>query len=187
MAGDLRERLRARIREVCYREAEEPIFRLRSGRMSRYYVDLKALALNPEDLWDLSGLLLAALREHGLPDGVGGRTLGADPLAYGVALRSLREPPVLRPFVVRKEPKAHGTQKWVEGQLPEGSRVVILEDVATTGGSAWEASKRVKEIGWRVLYVLAVVDREEGARQFLEEKGLPFYALFRLSEIRCSS
>jgi len=116
-------------------------------------------------------------------DAVGGLTLGADPIAYAICHTSADSANPLRSFTVRKEPKAHGTGKQVEGPLRAGDRVVIVEDVITTGGSAAKAVEAVRREGATPVAVLALVDREEGGRAQLEALGLPVHALTIASEI----
>jgi orotate phosphoribosyltransferase len=114
---------------------------------------------------------------------VGGLTLGADPVSYAIAYASQLAGTPVRAFTVRKEAKAHGTGKVIEGAFDPADRVVVIEDVITTGGSALRAVASVRTAGATVLGVLAVVDREEGGREALEAAGLQVAALARASEI----
>ncbi|MEN3039772.1 MAG: orotate phosphoribosyltransferase, partial [Candidatus Kryptonium sp.] len=164
------------------RVSEQPIFKLSSGKLSRFYVDLKQITFEPENLYLLAKELYRALKEF-RPDGVGGLTLGADPIAYAVSMVSLLEGEPIKPFVVRKEPKAHGTGRQVEGLLKPEDRVVVLEDVMTTGTSALKAVQACKREGYSVLCVYTVVDREEGGRERLQEEGVEVYSLYKLSEL----
>lgn len=174
--------LKRRIRERCLRVSDCEEFRLASGRMSRYYIDLKEVTLDPEGLGLLGEALYEAVAAEA-PDAAGGLTLGADPLAYALALESARRGKIIRPFVVRKEPKSHGTEKWIEGHVKAGNRVVILEDVATTGGSSLKAAQAARDAGLMVLRVLPVVDRMEGARQAIEGAGFNFQPLFTIQDL----
>lgn len=179
------EELHKIIRSRCFREAEHEVFVLASGRRSRYYIDLKQAMFHPPSLAVLADKILEHLQsEKPFPDGVGGLTLGADPLAYSVSLAAHLKGILLLPFVVRKAPKEHGTKRVVEGLVRAGQGVVVLEDVATTGHSAETAVIRCREAGMEVLYVLAVVDREEGARERLARLGVPLHWLITLSELR---
>jgi orotate phosphoribosyltransferase len=134
---------------------------------------------------DLIGRLgLEAVRQRGwAPDAVGGLTLGADPVAYAVARASCESPPSVSAFTVRKATKAHGAGRRIEGCFEPGAKVVVVEDVITTGGSALEAVRVVQEEGGSVLGVLAVVDRDEGGRAALEEAGLEVETLVAVHEI----
>ncbi|MDM7266239.1 MAG: orotate phosphoribosyltransferase, partial [Aquificaceae bacterium] len=161
--------------------AEEPIFKLSSGRLSRYYIDLKQITFDPESLYTLGRVMYESIKDL-RPDGVGGLTLGADPIAYSVAMISYLEGSPIKPFVVRKEPKAHGMGKQVEGLLKAGDRVVILEDVITTGASALKAVEACRKEGYEIICVYAVVDREEDGKKNLEGEGVKVYSLFKVSE-----
>jgi orotate phosphoribosyltransferase len=121
---------------------------------------------------------LAAIRAAGwAPDAIGGLTMGADPVAYAVAATSAGSPPVIDAFSVRKEAKAHGTGRAIEGNFREGAKVVVVEDVITSGGSAEKAIGAVRDAGGIVLGVLAVVDRLQGGRAYLEGLGHTVVAL----------
>lgn len=133
---------------------------------------------------------LAALRATGWHiDSVGGLTLGADPVSYAIAHASALAAeagdtrPMLRAFTVRKEAKQHGTGKVVEGPFASGDKVVVVEDVITTGGSALRATESIRAAGGEVIGVLALVDREEGGREAIEAAGLTVLALVRAGEL----
>lgn len=179
----LRGELLALLREKSY---EERPVTLASGKQSNFYVDGKQTSLHPRGAYLIGKLFLERLAVFGAVDAVGGPTLGADPLSTATSLVSGLEGPGLPAFIVRKEPKGHGTQRWVEGQknLAPGARVVILEDVVTTGGSSLKAVENVESEGYRVLGVLTLVDREEGGREALEARGYRFEALFTKGDVR---
>jgi orotate phosphoribosyltransferase len=159
-------------------------FVLASGARSRFYVDARTTTTHAEGQALLGRLGLEAIRAAGLaPDAVGGLTMGADPVAYAIAHASWVAGDPVNAFTVRKEPKAHGTGKRVEGCFAAGDRVVVVEDVITTGGSALKAVQAVEAEGGTVLAVLAVVDREEGGREAIGAAGYPVHALFRVSEL----
>lgn len=140
--------------------------------------------MSPDGLALIGPLALSALHATGWAvEAVGGLTLGADPMSYAIAYASALAGSPIRAFTVRKEAKAHGTGRLIEGPFREGDRVAIVEDVITTGGSALRATQAVREAGGRVTGVIALVDREEGGRQALEGAGLPVIALARASEI----
>ena len=140
--------------------------------------------MSPEGLALIGPLALAALDDAGwFVQSVGGLTLGADPVSYAIAYASaLRGTPV-RAFTVRKEAKAHGTGRLIEGPFREGDRVAVIEDVITTGGSALRAMASLRAAGGIVAGVLTLVDREEGGREAIEAEGVPVRALARASEI----
>ncbi len=140
--------------------------------------------MSPDGLALIGPLALSVLDAAGWAvDAVGGLTLGADPMSYAIAYASALAGAPVRAFTVRKEAKAHGTGRLIEGPFREGDRVAIIEDVITTGGSALRAAQAVRDAGGEVTGVLALVDREEGGRQALEGAGLPVIALARASEI----
>jgi len=154
---------------------------LASGKESDFYIDCKRTALTAEGhvligrcLFDRVRRLTPRVR------GVGGLTLGADPLASAIALTSFLEHEPIDSFIVRKEPKGHGTGQWIEGRktIPDGSRVAVLEDVVTTGGSALKAIERCRAEKLEVVACFALVDRREGGREAIEATGVPLDALF---------
>jgi orotate phosphoribosyltransferase len=169
---------------LAARSARRGSFTLASGRHSDLYIDARLTTMSPDGLATIGPLALAALREAGWqPDAVGGLTLGADPVSYAIAHASALAGTPIRAFTVRKEAKSHGTGKLVEGPFQSGDRVVIVEDVITTGGSALRAAEVVRAAGGDVRGVLSVVDREEGGREALNAAGFPVIALARASEI----
>jgi len=154
---------------------------LASGKESDFYVDCKRTALTAEGHVLVGRLLFERVRRlRPLVRGVGGLTLGADPLASAVALTSFLEGEPVDAFIVRKEPKGHGTGQWIEGRrtIPDGSRVAVLEDVITTGGSALKAIERCRAERLEVAGCFALVDRMEGGREAIEAQGVPVDALF---------
>jgi orotate phosphoribosyltransferase len=181
--AQMRNELLALLREKSY---EERPVTLVSGRKSNFYVDGKQTSLHPRGAYLIGRLFWERLEAFGPVDAVGGPTLGADPLTTATSLVSGLEGVGVPGFIVRKEPKGHGTQSWIEGKrnLEPGARVVILEDVVTTGGSSLTAVKRVEGEGYRVLGVLALVDRQEGGREALEGSGYRFEALFTKADVR---
>ncbi len=158
---------------------------LASGRTSNFYVDCKDTALSAEGHLLIGRLLFAAIRSYELSagqkvSGVGGLTLGADPIASAVSLTSALAGAPIPAFIVRKEPKGHGTETWLEGgkNLAPGSTLVVVEDVITTGGSALKAVHRVREAGFVVPLCLALVDRLEGGREAIEREKLDVISLY---------
>jgi orotate phosphoribosyltransferase len=154
---------------------------LASGRESDFYVDCKRTTLTAEGHVLVGRLLFDRVRRISpLPRGVGGLTLGADPIASAVAMTSFLEGQPVDALIVRKEPKGHGTGQWIEGRrtVPDGSRVVVIEDVVTTGGSALKAIERCRAETLVPVACLALVDRMEGGREAIEAQGVPLQALF---------
>lgn len=140
--------------------------------------------MSPDGLALIGPLALAALRDvDWRVQAVGGLTLGADPISYAIAYASAETASPLRAFTVRKEAKAHGTGRLIEGPFHAGDRVAVIEDVITTGGSALRAVEAIRAAGGTVAGVLALVDREEGGRDTLVSAGLPVVALARASDI----
>jgi orotate phosphoribosyltransferase len=172
------------IRLLAERSVKRGHFVLASGRESSYYVDARLTTMSPEGLTTIGPLALEAIRARGWRvDAVGGLTLGADPVAYAVALASVAAPPLVRAFTVRKEAKQHGTGRQIEGPVTAGDHVVVIEDVITTGGSAQRAAEAISSAGGHVSGILALVDREEGGRAVLERAGFDVHALTSISEI----
>lgn len=154
---------------------------LSSGRESDFYIDCKKTVLTAEGHWLVGRLLFAEIhRRAPSVRGVGGLTLGADPLVSAVSLVSHLARRPLAAFIVRKEPKGHGTGQWLEGRdaFDAGDEVAILEDVVTTGGSALKAAERARAEGLSPVAVFALVDRSEGGREAIEAAGLTVHSLF---------
>ncbi|HYY51459.1 MAG TPA: orotate phosphoribosyltransferase [Myxococcales bacterium] len=158
---------------------------LSSGRESDFYIDTKQASLTAEGHYLVGRLVLAEIRAHFHgAQAVGGMTMGADPIASAVSLTSWLQASPLPAFYVRKEPKGHGTNQWVEGKkgLPSPAQVVVVEDVVTTGASTLKAIERCRSEGLHVLGVVALVDREEGGREAVEKAGVELRSLFRRSD-----
>jgi len=169
---------------LARRSARRGQFTLASGRTSTLYIDARLTTMSPEGLALIGPLGLSAIRDAGwAPDAVGGLTLGADPVSYAISYASASAPPAVRAFTVRKEAKAHGTGRLIEGPFEAGDRVAIVEDVITTGGSALRAASAVDAAGGTVVGVLALVDREEGGREAIEAAGYAVRALAPASAI----
>jgi len=169
---------------LATRSARKGHFVLASGKTSNLYIDARLTTMSPEGLVLIGELgTHAVIRTFGNVDSVGGLTLGADPIAYAISYHSATTPHPMRAFTVRKEAKAHGTGRVVEGPFRRGDHVVVIEDVITTGGSALRAVAALRAAGAQVVGVLALVDREEGGRQTLEMEGLKVIALTTATEI----
>jgi orotate phosphoribosyltransferase len=176
------QKLKTLIKERSLKVSEKPVFKLSSGKLSRFYVDLKQVTFDPEGAYIVGRLMYELLRDFS-PDGAGGLTLGADPIAYGVSFVSYLEGNPIKPFVVRKEPKAYGMGRQVEGLLRPGDRVAVLEDVITTGSSSLKAVQACRREGYHVVGVFAIVDRQEGGSENLKGEGVEVYSLFKIAEL----
>jgi len=172
------------VRFLASRSARRGNFTLASGRQSTLYIDARLTTMSPEGQRLIGTLGLRAIKDaNWTPDAVGGLTLGADPIAYAICHTSADDKRPLRAFTVRKEPKGHGTAKQVEGPVSSGDRVVVVEDVITTGGSASKAVEVLKREGMIPVGILALVDRQEGGRETLEQLGLTVVSLTTAAEI----
>lgn len=172
-------RLRNWLLEKGFRYSPEAPFTLASGGKSPYYFDCRPVFAHPEARALVGWLILDRIRTLQV-DAVGGMATGAIPLALAVSDAGYREGRVIQTFYVRKQTKAHGTQKAVEGDLQPGQRVVVVEDVITTGGSTLEALRTVRALGVEILGVVAVIDRQEaGGRERILGEGIPFEALYQ--------
>lgn len=176
---------RARLLDLlATRSARRGSFTLASGRQSDLYIDCRPTTMHPEGLAAIGPLGLHAIGERGwTPGSIGGLTLGADPVSYAIAYASQLAGIPVRAFTVRKEAKTHGTGKVIEGAFESGDRVVVIEDVITTGGSALRAAEAVRAAGGTVVGVLAVVDRSEGGHEAIEATGLEVESLVTAAEI----
>jgi orotate phosphoribosyltransferase len=165
-------------RLLLERSVQRGHFVLASGRTSNVYIDCRLTTMSAAGLTLIGPLGLTAMREQGwAPQGVGGLTMGADPVAYAIAAASASRAPAVDAFSVRKEAKDHGTGRRVEGNFKAGDPVVVVEDVITSGGSALKAIDAIKQEGGVILGVLAVVDREEGGRATIEAAGYDVVSL----------
>jgi orotate phosphoribosyltransferase len=176
---DRRQLLLELLAERAYRHGH---FTLASGRTSNHYVNCKPVSLSGVGLALLGSMMLEQVEEEAVA--VAGLTLGADPLVSAVALQAALEGRPLDALIVRKEAKGHGTGAWLEGPLPGGGAcITVLEDVVTTGGSALKAVLQLREAGYRVERVVAIVDRQEGGAEAMAAAGLDLRSLFLLEEV----
>jgi len=176
---------RERLLEILRRKAvQRGSFRLASGAMSDYYIDCRLVTLDPEGA-SLLGEIFSDLAISLGATAVAGLTLGADPLVVAAGLTAYQRKKPLKMALVRKEPKSHGQKRRIEGpSFDQKDRVLILEDVATTGASALTAVDAVKdEFNCEIVAVVAVVNRNEGAKQAIEGRGIKFIALFEKEEL----
>jgi orotate phosphoribosyltransferase len=177
------ERLRLMIFKLSYREGT---FRLTSGKESDFYIDCKQTTLSAEGAYLCGKLLYNRILQSGTSiSGVGGMTMGADPLVTAVSVVSFIEGKPIPAFIIRKEAKGHGTGSWIEGKsnIPLGSKVALVEDVVTTGGTLIKAIERTEEEGYKVAQVLTIVDREEGGEKALSNAGYELSSLFTRGDI----
>lgn len=158
-------------------------FVLASGQTASFYLDCRKLTLTGEGANLIAAGIIAEL-EKDWPDAVGGMAIGADPITAAVVTCAWQRQRILRGFIVRKEPKAHGTGKQVEGPVAAGDRVVILEDVVTSGGSSIRAIEYARAFGLIVDRVLAIVDRQQGAAKRFAEIGVTLHPLVKLSDLK---
>lgn len=177
-----REKLKAIILELSY---EKRLVTLASGRQSDFYFDGKQTTLHSEGGWLVGKLFYEAIKDVEGVQAVGGITLGADPIATATSIAALQDGRPMHAFIIRKEPKGHGTGQWLEGRknLPPGTKVIIVEDVVTTGGSSMKAVDRAREEGLDVLGIVALVDREEGGRENIEAEGYWLRTIFTKSQL----
>ena len=179
-----REQLLALIRELAVVHGRVT---LSSGKEADYYVDLRRITLHHRAAPLVGHVLLDLLEEVGLGagevDAVGGLTLGADPVATALLHAAASRGQDLDAFVVRKEGRAHGLQRRIEGPDVAGRRVVAVEDTSTTGGSVMTAVEALREAGADVAGVAVIVDRDTGAREVIEAAGLSYHAIFSLADL----
>jgi orotate phosphoribosyltransferase len=156
-------------------------FTLASGKKASYYLDGKQVTLHSAGLRIVSLGFLDLLKDVSF-DAIGGMSIGADPLVAGALTVAAETGKDYAGFLVRKEAKGHGTQKYVEGPVTPGMKAVLLEDVVTTGGSSLLAAERAKEFGMEVVLVAAVIDRMEGGREAFAAKGIQFRSLLTIED-----
>jgi orotate phosphoribosyltransferase len=157
-------------------------FTLSSGQKSTYYIDGKLSTLDSRGVFLVARIFLAMISDD-VPRAVGGLTLGADPIVGAMLALAGMEDLDLKGFIVRKQAKEHGTLSLVEGPVVKGDRVVVVEDVLTTGASSLQAIQAIREIGCTCDRVLGVVDREQGARENLKKAGCRAEAIFSVDEL----
>ena len=174
------QRLREIIREKSLRKDKQYI--LSSGEKSSYYFDMKPTTLNPEGS-NLISLIIYAVASHKPGVYVGGLAVGAVPIVSALVLYSARRTPIMG-FYVREEIKNHGTQQLIEGFIEDGADVIILDDVTTAGGSVMKAVEAVRQRNCKVLKVITVVDRMEGAAERFRREGLEFVPLFTTKDFQ---
>ncbi|HUE37198.1 MAG TPA: orotate phosphoribosyltransferase, partial [Candidatus Acidoferrum sp.] len=165
-------------------------FVLSSGAKSTYYVDCKLTTLDPEGAWLVGQVMHSLIQKeaearHLEINAIGGLTMGADPIALAIGMYSfyVKDSPPLRTFIVRKTPKSHGRTKLIEGNFKPGDAVVVIDDVVTRGDSTISAINAVEQAGGKVAFVAVLVDRQEGGRQKIEDKGHQVVSVFKRNEL----
>ncbi|MCA9116748.1 MAG: orotate phosphoribosyltransferase [Planctomycetaceae bacterium] len=176
---DNRERLIQLFRERALQFGD---FTLVSGQKSTWYLDGKQVTLHSHGLHLVAEGLLDLLADVEY-DAIGGMSIGADPIVGGMLSVAAERGQELTGFMVRKEAKGHGTNRYVEGPVQPGQRVVILDDVVTTGGSALKAAERAREFGCEVVQAVGIVDRLQGGAEAFAEAGIPFLALLTVADL----
>ena len=174
----LHERLTEILRERALKFGD---FTLASGRKATYYLDSKQVTLHAEGLRTVSQAFLELLSDLDF-DAIGGMSIGADPIVGGMLTIAAQDRPDLVGFMVRKESKGHGTNKFVEGPVEPGMKVVIVEDVVTTGGSALLAVDRIEEFGCKVICVAGIIDRMEGGAANFAKRNLEHRTLLTIKD-----
>lgn len=172
------------ILEKSYREGD---FTLTSGQKSSFYIDMKPTILHPQGAKAIGEIAADWIIQGQLKfQGVGGLTLGADPIVMAVSLGALEQGMVLPATMIRKEPKKHGTSRYIEGieNFPSGTNFLVVEDVVTTGTSAKKAIEILRNEGFQVSHVLTIVDREAGGAEEFKKLGVEFQSIFTISDIR---
>lgn len=157
-------------------------FVLSSGKESNYYLDGRVITLTPEGAYLVAGIILDMVKDEAV-DAIGGPTLGADPIAGALAALSYINQQPVKTFIVRKQAKEHGTQRQVEGpELKKGDRVILIDDVATSGKAILEAKQALDKIGVIAEKAIVIVDRNQGAVENLAKAGLKLESIFKISE-----
>ena len=176
-----RDSLRDLIDKLCILEGD---FTLNTGAKSRYYFDCKCITLDGEGLALIAKEFLREIRNMPIqPTAIGGLTMGADFVTAAVIMLSHQTgDKILKGSIVRKEPKKHGTRKNVENELPRNTKIVVVDDVITTGNSTLDACDKFEAAGYEVVGIMAIVDREAGGRENLEARYKHVKALFKTSD-----
>ena len=176
-------RLKEMIVEKAFKMNDTPTFKLASGKLSRYYVNCRLVTLDPEGMILIGNLIFDRIGDSAV-DAIGGPALGAIPIVDAVAMISCQKGKVVKPFYVRERVKDHGLAKKIEGNIKKDDRVVIVDDVITTGGSTIRAIECARDEGLEVVKVIALVDREEGGRQSIEQHVADVESLLTMSDLK---
>jgi orotate phosphoribosyltransferase len=178
-----RGRLLSILKSLSYEEGE---FILKSGKKSNFYIDARETTLNPEGMYLAGEIIYKMVREIPGVEAAGGVSVGADPLVCATVMSAYHRNDNLKGFFIRKEPKGHGRNLWIEGakNLKKGMNVVILEDVITTGSSSLKAVEITEQEGFNVKGIIALLDRLEGGRESIESKGYILKTIFNLMDLK---
>jgi len=176
------QRLLEILAKIAYHYSPTPKFKLASGKMSNFYIDCKSVIMSPEGLILCGEVILEKIEGISI-EGIGGLEFGAVPITLATSVLAYQKGIKLKPFVVRKENKSRGLKKNIEGQIDEGDKVIIVEDVITSGKSAIIAAERIMEKGAHVEKVIALVDRKEGGGNALQQKGIYLDSIFNLDDL----
>lgn len=180
---EILDELKKQLLEIVKKESvSRGEFILASGKKSNYYIDMRRTSLHPLGAKLIGEIIFNRIKDMDI-DCIGGPTMGADPIVSAVSVASALSSKPLPGFYVRKEAKSHGTMKMIEGIFEQGNRVIILEDVVTTGTSTLKTIKAVEAEGGKVVKVMALVDREEGGKESIQKEGYDFESIFRKCEI----
>lgn len=179
-----RDQLIELIRQRSFQYSEAPVFTLASGKKSNFYFNLKGVTYYPPGIVLIGTLMYEKIQELNLaPKGIGGLTMGADPIAISAAYTSQLRGNPINAFSVRKEPKAHGLRLPIEGNMAPGDPVIVIEDVVTTGGSTIKAINAVRDYGLEILSVITLLDRcEQNGRENIEACGVMVHALLTIHD-----
>lgn len=181
-----KQRLIELIRKRAFKQTEMPEFTLASGKKSCFYFNLKTVTCSSEGLHLVGKVIYDKIQALGLsPDGIGGLTMGADPISYAIAYTYHLNQGTIEAFSIRKEPKGHGAGLQIEGNVDHISDVIITEDVVTTGGSTIKAINIARGNGLNIIAVITLLDRcEENGRQNIEAEGVPVHAILTIDDFR---
>lgn len=180
---ELKERLHSLLEKGALKKGN---FILSSGKVSNYYLDGRLITLSPEGAYLVAGIILEMVKARKI-EAIGGPTLGADPIVGALACLSYINKKPVKTFIVRKSPKSHGMQRKIEGPvLNKGDKVILVDDVATTGQALIEAKQALNEIGVEVDAAIVIVDRNEGAKENLAKEGLRLESIFNIKDFDLS-
>lgn len=172
------------IMERSFEKSDTPSFLLSSGKRSRYYFNLRNITMTPEGLVLIGTLVYNKIQQLSLkPTGIGGLTMGADPIATATAFTSFLRGNPIEAFIIRKEPKEHGLKLQIEGNVKKNDKVIIVDDVVTTGGSIIKAMKISREYGLEILGVIVLLDRcEENGKEKIEAEGTTVHSILTVQD-----